>query len=83
MTDAETGEEIYISPAAAAIWGNSVENILEEPDAFIQSVLSEDHPHVLAAMEQQRKGKGPKLNIVSIAGWLHSLGLGPRFPHIR
>jgi PAS domain S-box-containing protein len=56
MTDAITGEEIYISPAAEKIWGRSIDSMLHGQDAFIESVLPEDRPLVLEKIREQRNG---------------------------
>ncbi|HSL44771.1 MAG TPA: PAS domain S-box protein [Anaerolineales bacterium] len=57
MTDAETNEEIYTSPAAERIWGSSTNAMMQEPDAFINSVLPEDRPTVLQAIEREKQGE--------------------------
>ncbi|MGZ9223950.1 MAG: PAS domain S-box protein, partial [Anaerolineales bacterium] len=56
MTDAESGKEIYMSPAAEEIWGCSREFLMSEPDAFMKSILPEDLPVVSQALETERKG---------------------------
>jgi PAS domain S-box-containing protein len=56
MTDAESGKEIYMSPAAEEIWGRSREFLMSEPDAFKKSILPEDLPVVSQALESERKG---------------------------
>jgi PAS domain S-box-containing protein len=57
MTDAVTGKEIYMSPAAAPIWGRSVESLMQERGAFINSVFLEDRPRVLQAIEREKSGE--------------------------
>jgi PAS domain S-box-containing protein len=57
MTDAESGEEIYMSPAAEAIWGLSVETLMYKPNAFINSIFPEDQPSVLQAIEKEKNGE--------------------------
>ena len=44
MTDAENGREIYMSPAAELIWERSLDSLMNEPGAFINSVFPEDQP---------------------------------------
>jgi PAS domain S-box-containing protein len=61
MTDAENGQEIYMSPAAERIWGRSIQNLMYEPNAFINTVFSEDRPVVLDAIERQKRGEGMQL----------------------
>ena len=57
MTDTATGQEIYMSPAAAPIWGRSIESLMQEPGAFINSVFPEDQPRVLQALEREKSGE--------------------------
>ena len=61
MTDANTGREIYMSPAAEAIWGRTIENLMQEPDSFINSVFPEDRPLVLRALEGEKRGEKAEL----------------------
>ena len=56
MTDAESGEELYLSPAAATIWGRSVESLIDQAYSFTDSVFPEDRPAVRQAFEQEKKG---------------------------
>jgi PAS domain S-box-containing protein len=57
MTDAETDEEIYMSPAAERIWGRSIQSLMYEPNGFINTVFSEDRPLVLDAIEREKHGE--------------------------
>ncbi len=57
MTDAQTGKEIYISPAGEKIWGHSLDYLMHEPDAFTEIILPEDKPNVLRALEKERHGE--------------------------
>jgi PAS domain S-box-containing protein len=57
MTDAESGRELYMSPAAETIWGRPIQSLMYEPDAFITSVFSEDRPAVMAAIEKEKNGE--------------------------
>lgn len=57
MTNVETDEEMYISPAAEIIWERSVESLVHEPNAFINSVFPEDQPAILGAMEKEKNGE--------------------------
>jgi len=56
ITDAITGDEVYISPASEKIWGHSLDSILRNPNLFIESVLPADRPRVRQVLEEQRKG---------------------------
>lgn len=57
MTEVETGKELYMSPAAEAIWGRPVEALMNEPGAFINSVFAEDRPQLLDALEREKHGE--------------------------
>ncbi|HEX9839974.1 MAG TPA: PAS domain S-box protein [Anaerolineales bacterium] len=57
MTDAESGKELYMSPAAEEIWGCSREYLMSEPDAFMSTILPEDLSVVSQALEKERKGE--------------------------
>ena len=57
MTDAESGQEIYLSPAAEAIWERPLKSLTSEPNAFINSVFSEDQPAMLHAIEKEKNGE--------------------------
>ncbi len=57
MTDAQTGREIYISPAAEKIWGRSLDYLMDEPNAFLDIILPEDKPEVLRALEKEKRGE--------------------------
>ena len=57
MTDAESGKEIYLSPAAETIWERPIESLMYEPIAFINSVFPADQPAVLEAIEKEKRGE--------------------------
>ena len=57
MTEAASGKEIYMSPAAEKIWGRSIKSLMHEPNAFIDSVYPEDRPVVLRAIENEKNGE--------------------------
>jgi PAS domain S-box-containing protein len=61
MTEAETGKELYLSPAAEAIWGRSIQTLMYEPNAFINSVLPGDRSVVLQAIEREKNGERVQL----------------------
>ena len=61
MTDAITGNEIYISPAAEKIWGRSVETLLHDPNKFMEIILPEDRPMVMQTLEKQRGGENTEM----------------------
>ena len=57
MTDAETGQELYMSPAVETIWGRPIQCMMYEPDAWISSVYSDDRPVLLDAFEKEKNGE--------------------------
>ncbi len=57
ITDAKSGEDIYISQAAETIWGRSVADLMKTPDAFATYILPEDLPMLTRVIELQRKGQ--------------------------
>ncbi|HEU4746850.1 MAG TPA: PAS domain S-box protein, partial [Anaerolineales bacterium] len=61
MTDAETVQEIYMSPAAERIWGRSIESLMYEPNMFFNTVFSADRPVVLDAIEREKSGEKRQL----------------------
>ena len=61
MTEAENGREIYMSPAVETIWGRSIQSLMYAPNAFINSVYSEDRPAVLHAIEKEKSGEKVQL----------------------
>jgi len=57
MTDAQTGQEIYMSPAVEAIWERPIENLMYGHNTYINSVLPEDQSAVLQAIEREKNGE--------------------------
>lgn len=57
ITDAVTGEDIYISPAGEKIWDHSIQDLMQVPNIFINSILPEDRPAVIEMIEKQRQGQ--------------------------
>jgi PAS domain S-box-containing protein len=57
MTDARTGQELYMSPASEKVWGYTSEYLKHEPNAFMNSIFPEDRPIVQRAMERERAGE--------------------------
>lgn len=57
MTDAESGEEIYMSPAAEAVWAQPIDRLMHEPNAFLKTVFPEDLPLVLQNIEKEKNGE--------------------------
>lgn len=44
ITDAKTGKDIYISESVITLWGRSADELINIPNAFLDSVLEEDRP---------------------------------------
>ncbi|MEO8356444.1 MAG: PAS domain S-box protein [Chloroflexota bacterium] len=61
MTDAQSGKELYMSPAAEKVWGRSLDYLMLEPNAFINIVLPEDQPEVLHALQREKDGEKVEL----------------------
>ena len=57
MTDAESDKELYMSPAVETVWGRPIEILMNEPEAFINSVFPEDRPAVLEAIKKEKSGE--------------------------
>jgi PAS domain S-box-containing protein len=57
MTDMETNRELYMSPAAETIWGRSIQSLMYEPNAWVNSIFSEDRPALLDAVEREKNGE--------------------------
>ena len=57
ITDALTSEELYMSPAVEKIWGQPIDYLMSEPNAFINSVFPEDRSAVQRALENEKKGE--------------------------
>lgn len=57
MTDAETNRELYLSPAVETIWGRSIQSMMYEPNAWVNSIFSEDRPALLDAIEREKRGE--------------------------
>lgn len=56
MSDAVTGEVLYVSPAYETIWGQSRETLYKNPDNWMEAIHRDDRPHVVAAREAQAGG---------------------------
>ena len=61
ITDAVTGKDLYISPAGERVWGHAIEDLMQVPDIFINSILPADRPAVLSSIEKQRNGQSTEL----------------------
>lgn len=57
MTDALTGEELYMSPASERVWGRTSEYLMQNSTTFMDCVLPEDRPVVQRGVERERAGE--------------------------
>lgn len=56
ITDPKDRTEIYLSPAIERIFGRNIDELSQKPGTFLESILPEDMPLVLANLENQRQG---------------------------
>ncbi|HEX8774503.1 MAG TPA: PAS domain S-box protein [Pyrinomonadaceae bacterium] len=56
LTDPNTSELIYVSPAYERIWGRSRESLYSNPSSFIEAVHPDDRERVIAARPRARLG---------------------------
>jgi PAS domain S-box-containing protein len=56
MTDVEKKTMVYVSPAYEIIWGRTCESLYESPATWLDAILPEDRPKVLAALPAQISG---------------------------
>ncbi|MFT3891072.1 MAG: PAS domain S-box protein [Anaerolineales bacterium] len=73
MTDAITGEEIYISPTGEKIWGRSVNSLLSDQNIFFESIFPEDLPHVMEEVAKEKSGSRVEMEyrVIHPDGTLH------------
>src|SRR5579883_186394 len=58
MTDPETTQMLYISPAFERVWGRSCQSLYEHPRSFLDAVHPEDKERVrIAVLEKQSRGE--------------------------
>jgi PAS domain S-box-containing protein len=56
LTDPNTSQVIYISPAYERIWGRSRESLYSNPPSFIEAIHTDDRERVMAARPQAIQG---------------------------
>ena len=59
LTDARTGEAIYLSPAYERIWGRSREETEKNPRIFMDAILPEDRRIMAEEVVRSAAGKDP------------------------
>jgi PAS domain S-box-containing protein len=58
MTDPQTTQLLYISPAYERVWGRSCQSLYENPRSFMDAVHPEDRERVrIAVLENQSRGE--------------------------
>jgi PAS domain S-box-containing protein len=55
ITDLDSQNVLYASPAYEGIWGNSVKSLYENPRQWIEAVIEQDRPKVYRALESISK----------------------------
>jgi PAS domain S-box-containing protein len=60
MTDAETQEVLYLSPAYEEVWGRSREETLADPLAFVDAILPEDRRVMFDDIDLSARGDGAR-----------------------
>ena len=55
IVDAGRHRMLYVSPAYEQIWGKPPDELRRHPGSFIDSIVPEDRPQMLAAMEQMNE----------------------------
>jgi PAS domain S-box-containing protein len=58
MTDPETTQLLYISPAYERVWGRSCQSLYEQPRSFLDAVHPDDQERVrITVLEKQSRGE--------------------------
>src|SRR5919109_4612257 len=57
ITDPHSKKDLYISPAYDEIWARPVEQQLQHPETFLESVIPEDRDVVVTNLEKQECGE--------------------------
>lgn len=56
MSDPKINKIFYISPAYRIVWGKEPQNLYDHPESFLESIVPEDRPKYLQAVEWQSGG---------------------------
>jgi PAS domain S-box-containing protein len=56
VDDPQTGRVVYISTAYEEIWGRSCRSLYQQPLSWMDSIVPEDRPRVLAAYQRHTEG---------------------------
>ncbi|HEV3006080.1 MAG TPA: PAS domain-containing protein, partial [Pirellulales bacterium] len=58
MSDPQTTQILYISPAYERVWGRSCQSLIDEPRSFLDAVHADDRERVrVAALEKHSRGE--------------------------
>ena len=74
MTDPETSQMIYISPAYEEIWGLSCASVYKNPKSFIDSIYPDDLPQFIMTVQNKKTGFDTEYRIKRPDGsmrWIH------------
>lgn len=61
ITDPSSGKELYISPSSEKVWGVNAEELIKAPNLFMESVIEQDRPKVVSALEKQARGESTEM----------------------
>lgn len=56
ISDVAKNEIVFTSPAYEDVWGRSLEELYEDPMAFLEAIHPDDRPRVIAALPDQVQG---------------------------
>lgn len=59
VRDPSTGRMLFVTPAFEEIWGIPREKLYENPRVFVEAIVPEDRPKVIAALDEQDKNEVP------------------------
>ncbi|MEX2283772.1 MAG: PAS domain S-box protein [Gemmatimonadota bacterium] len=57
IMDARFSETLYVNSAYETIWGRTRQSLYENPSSFIDPVVEEDRPALLASIERNQRGE--------------------------
>jgi PAS domain S-box-containing protein len=60
LNAADYSELLFVSPAYEEVWGRSCESLYRAPASFIEAVVAEDRPAVVAHVDRIRAGGEPE-----------------------
>lgn len=61
ITDPSNQAEIFISPSAEKVWGKNANDLMQNPGAFLETILGEDRPLVRDALARQAQGEATEI----------------------